>query len=392
MASSLEILFFKYYEGSLTAPEEAELMRLAGQPQHREELKSLFEKIWDNPESEEVLPGQTADSILQAILSAGKSDRQKTQRGQIRRMLVRLSAACVLILVLVAVWTMVQKGSVKKTAGIPVTAAKNDVAPGVNKAILTLGDGSRVGLDTAASGLTIQQGAGKIRKSDGRLVYDIAYESNQDKPLFNTITVPRGGQYEVTLSDGSRVWLNAASSLRYPAVFPGSDREVELTGEAYFEVAKNSRAPFRVKAGSMQIQVLGTDFNVMAYSDEDQVRTTLINGSVRIVNGNDTLSLQPAQQACLYNDRTLRKIDNPSIEEEIAWKQGDILFKNAGIEDIMRSLARWYDVEVEYKGKPADRFNVDIPRNVPLSEVLKILQLTNGVHFQIEGRSVIVNS
>jgi ferric-dicitrate binding protein FerR (iron transport regulator) len=392
MASSLEILFYKHYEGSLTAAEEAELMRLIRQPEHREELKSLFEKIWDKPDSEEALPGQTADSILQVILSAEKSGRQKSQKAPVRRLLVRLAAACVLILALAAVWTMVQNRSGKTTVGMTETAAKNDVAPGGDKAILTLGDGSHVVLDTAANGLTIQQGAGKIRKSGGRLVYDIAYELNQDKPLFNTITVPKGGQFQITLSDGSRVWLNAASSLRYPAVFQGSERQVELTGEAYFEVAKNSRAPFRVKAGSMQIGVLGTEFNVMAYSDEGQVRTTLINGSVRILVGHDSLMLQPAQQVCLYNNGTFKKIDSASVEEAIAWKQGDILFKNAGIEVIMRSLARWYDVDVEYKGKPADRFNVDIPRNVPLSEVLKILQLTNGVHFQIEGRSVIVNS
>jgi ferric-dicitrate binding protein FerR (iron transport regulator) len=376
----------------LTAAEEEELMTLIRQPEHQDELKSLFEKIWEKPGSEEVLPGQTAESIFQVIISAGKFGRQKSQNARIRRLFIRLAAACVLILALVAVWTLIQNRFGKKAAGMTEIAAKNDVAPGGDKAILTLGDGSHVVLDTAGNGLTIQQGAGKIRKSDGRLVYDIAYESNQNKPLFNTITVPRGGQYQITLSDGSRVWLNAASSLRFPAVFQGNERKVELTGEAYFEVAKNSRAPFLVEAGSMQVRVLGTDFNVMAYSDEDQVRTTLINGSVRIVNGNDSLSLRPAQQACLYDNGTLSKIENASVEEEIAWKQGDILFRNAGIEAVMRSIARWYDVEVEYKGKPADRFNVDIPRNVPLSEVLKILQLTNGVHLHIEGRKVIVNS
>jgi transmembrane sensor len=224
------------------------------------------------------------------------------------------------------------------------------------------------------------------------------------------LATPKGGQYQLVLPDGSKVWLNAASSIRYPVAFTGNERNVELTGEAYFEVAKNPAMPFKViipsstKAGRSMIEVLGTHFNVSAYNDEDATKTTLLEGKVRIVsgewaagNGRSTgkkqeALLQPGQQALLFTSGQLKKIDDADVELAMAWKNGFTAFKSADIKSIMRQVARWYNVEVVYEGTiPQRSFTGGVSRDARLSELLHLLEVSK-VNFRMEGNRLVVRA
>jgi hypothetical protein len=274
---------------------------------------------------------------------------------------------------------------------------KNDVAPGGDKAILILGDGSKVVLDNTRNGSIGQQGNSKVLKIDaGKLAYNAqsTIKNGEPKILFNTISTPRGGQYQVELSDGTKVWLNASSSLYFPTSFvAGKERVVELKGgEAYFEVAKNKTMPFKVKVNKMDIQVLGTHFNVMAYNDEHAIKTTLLEGSVKINThlDNKAVYLQPGQQAQLDNHGDVNVSQNVDIDLAVAWKNGFTAFKSADIATIMRQVGRWYDVDVVYEGVIPERtFTGKISRNANLSDLLRLLEVSK-IHFKIDGRKIIV--
>lgn len=265
--------------------------------------------------------------------------------------------------------------------------------PGGNKAILTLADGRQVNLDESANGAVADQGNVQVSKVSGG---QLAYSALAERPavaVYNTLTTPRAGQFAVTLPDGTKVWLNNASSLRYPVYFVGNTREVELTGEAYFEVAKHSDRPFLVKIRNSSagedggtVEVLGTSFNVMAYSDEEATRTTLVDGSVKFVRQGDSRQLRPGEQSVVRSAGAIKVLPHVNVEEITAWKNGYFHFDNTSLEETMRQLARWYDVEVEYKGSfGAQLFGGKIQRNLDLPEVLKGLE-REGVHFKMEGR------
>jgi len=267
---------------------------------------------------------------------------------------------------------------------------KYDLAPGGNKAILTLANGAQVVLNNAKNGnLTTQAGA-RVVKHDSLLSYK-ATNANVSEVSYNTITTPMGGQYQLVLADGTKVWLNAASSLKFPTAFIGKDRTVELTGEAYFEVAKNKNKPFNVKTATQTIQVLGTHFNINAYSNEGTVKTTLLEGSVKLFSANDAILISPGQQAILKNNQSYTINNKPDINEVIAWKNGLFQFDEADIQTIMRQVARWYDINVEFKGQiPNYTYHGKISRNSNASQVLKILELS-GINFTIEeGRKITV--
>lgn len=276
----------------------------------------------------------------------------------------------------------------------------NDVAPGGTKALLTLDDGSVIVLDTAGNGMLGQQGEAAITKLDNGLVAYQA-ESNQiakgeEKIFYNTISTPRGGEYQVTLSDGTQVWLNAASSIRFPTAFRGIDRQVQITGEVYFEVAHNKTQPFRVAAGKSTIEVLGTHFNVNAYEDEMQVRTSLLEGAVKVYPADDldhqqVKILKPGQQARMNkNGRRISVVNDFDTEEVIAWKNGLFVFKSEDLRSIMRQIARWYDVDVQYKGNGDLQFTGQITRDNNVSKVLQMLELTGEVKFKVQNKQVIV--
>ncbi len=268
--------------------------------------------------------------------------------------------------------------------------AHNDIAPGSNKAVLTLANGRQIILNNARNGSLAAQGnTDFIKKGEGRLVYNA--KANTDKATaelaYNTISTPRGGQYQVVLPDGSHVWLNAASSIRFPAAFTGKDREVAITGEAYFEVAHNKVKPFRVSVNGQTVEVLGTHFNINAYTDEPSMKTTLLEGRVRITKDNRVAMLKPGEQATIAGAGNF-KIETVNTEEAVAWKDGLFQFKDATLLIVMRQLSRWYDVRVEYEGNmPKTVFSGKLHRNVNASQVLEILKYFN-VNFRIEGTGV----
>ncbi len=266
----------------------------------------------------------------------------------------------------------------------------NVVNAGGNKATLTLANGSKVILDDVKNGTVSNQGNAKVIKTNGKL----AYNADNNGPIgdvYNTVSTPRGGHYQVVLPDGSQVWLNAASSIRFPTAFTGKERKVEITGEAYFEVAKNKALPFVVKVNNSEVRVFGTHFNVMAYNDEVAIKTTLLEGSVQFSNGSSSYMLKPGQQSELNKSGQVKVIQDVDVDNVIAWKNNLFDFENADIEDVMRQLSRWYDVDVVYNKKVNDRFFAEIPTTSKLSEVLKALELTGKVNFDIQGRKIIIN-
>ena len=270
----------------------------------------------------------------------------------------------------------------------------SDIGPGGNKAYLTLGNGKRIALTDANNGALAKQSNMEIVKAaDGRLIYKMNGEAQKSSGLtYNTIETPNGGKYEITLPDGTHVWLNSASILKYPASFALlKERRVELKGEAYFEVAHNKTVPFKVSSSGQTVEVLGTHFNVNSYSDEGTIKTTLLEGSVKVSlpGSKDFKLLKPGEQA--DNSGGSIEISKANTDQAMGWKNGDFVFKGEDVKTVMRQLARWYDVEIEYKGNVSDiGFVSTISRSRKLSEVIKVLQATEGVHFKIEGRRVLV--
>lgn len=274
------------------------------------------------------------------------------------------------------------------------TAVKKgqDIQAGGNKAILTLADGSTIILDSSAHGILAQQGNTKIINLGGQLAYNAGSSvlpAASDKVLYNVITTPKGGQYQLLLPDGSKVWLDAMSSLKYPINFNGKERSVELKGEGYFEIAANNKQPFSVKVEGVQVKVLGTQFNIMAYKEERVIKTTLLKGSVKIMSGNNASLLKPAQQAQVSENGKIKILEDVNTEAEVSWMNGSFHFVNADLGTIMRQIGRWYDMEIEFKGDTSEKFYGEISRSKKLSQVLNLLE-KSGVSFEVKNRTITV--
>lgn len=297
------------------------------------------------------------------------------------------AAACIVVLATGAYYLSKQAPPTAVVATSPV----KDIAPGGNRAVLTLSDGTQIPLDSAGNGVLAQQGNTRITKlNNGRLAYN-GSGSSEDKVLYNTMSTPLGGQYQLILPDGTGVWLNAASSISYPTAFTGNERSVTVTGEVYFEVVKNEKMPFRVKAGNTTIDVLGTHFNINAYKDEASINTTLVQGSVRVSVQQQQQMLKPGQQARVAaKGESIQVLDHADLSEVLAWKAGFFSFNDADLPAVMRQLSRWYNVEVTYEGKIPQRvFTGEIGRNLTLSQVLKGLTKTR-IKYRIENGNRIV--
>lgn len=269
-------------------------------------------------------------------------------------------------------------------------AVIKEIMPGTSKAQLVLADGKTLTLDSSDNMQLTEEDGTRINKQSGRLVYSDITSTN-NKILFNILSTPRGGEYQLVLPDGSKVWLNAASSIRFPTRFDGKDRTVFLQGEAYFEVVKNADMPFRVNLDdNVSIEVVGTHFNIMGYSDENEIKTTLVEGKVKVASQVKSVFLSHSKQAVIKKTDRSVIVSNADVEKALAWKNGMIEFDDEDLSYIMRQLSRWYNVDVSFAGNISlGKYKGAIRRKAPLSEVMEILKVA-GVKFNIEGKKVIV--
>ncbi|SMC67820.1 FecR family protein [Pedobacter africanus] len=360
----------KYNRGLATAEEQAVLENW-----YMQKLDSLF------LQDDEIDFGRLGPELKARVLNHAGIAAPIAQARSLK-LWPSIAAAAAIILVAGAGLFYYVKGPSNEITGL---SRHNDIAPGSNKAVLTLGNGHQITLTDAQNGALATEDDAIIRKTaDGQLVYRGA-AVNDTTAVYNTISIPKGGQYTLSLSDGTKVVLNAASSLKYPIRFKGASRTVELTGEGYFEVAHNQAKPFKVISRGQIVEVLGTHFNVNAYADEPGIRTTLLEGSVDV---NGTI-LKPNQQSVLSDDNIIR-VRTVDVDDAVAWKDGLFKFDHTDIKTLMRQISRWYDVEVAYEpGIKDEQFYGKIERSYTLSEVLKVLEL-GKVHFRVEGRKIIV--
>lgn len=333
------------------------------------------------------------DELAEAMLNDFNESLYSSKQGY-RHQYRWIAAAAAIIIVLGVVGIFYTSNTHKVNLAVSQKDIQNDALPGGNKATLTLANGKQIALTKATIGHLLTQGNTAINhNTDGSVVYNTSATTVDETPIYNTLTTPRGGQYFLTLSDGTKVWLNAASSITYPVVFTGHERKVEITGEAYFEVVHNTAKPFKVVTNGQTVQDIGTHFNINAYGDEPVIKTTLTEGIVKVQKNKESLQLSPGQQArvSVLNDR-IKLLTRVDTTVEMAWKNGLFKFKGAGVEEVMRQLSRWYDVDLEYKGNiPGRKFSGEITRNVNLSQVLEILgylQLNFTIHQEGE-RTVI---
>ena len=299
-------------------------------------------------------------------------------------------AAAVVVLAGAGIWFIVSRQQ-----PAPATAMKQDIphdaAPGGNKAYLTLADGSKIELEEAKTGqLALQNGMRITKTASGEVIYesDTSAASAKDAVSYNVLSTPRGGQFRLLLPDGSKVWLNAESSLRFPTAFNGSERSVELKGEGYFEVAKNAKQPFVVGTSGQKVTVLGTHFNIQAYPDEPGSRTTLLEGRVEVAAGGAKRLLAPGEQCRLNLESGLMRTVNVDTEEAVAWKNGYFIFNETPMKDVLKQLCRWYNVQADFSRVPNIRYSGSIPRNVPLSKVINMLAVTGGVQLKADEHTI----
>lgn len=385
-------LLDKYLTGNCTPDEEQLLLSYYHSFQQNplvhmpsgDEVNALEQLMWQQIKE--------ASSVNQRTNVMPPPPVTAMQTGKRRNRWLPYAAAAIVMLAVAGAVFLYTSRSIKVNTPTATIVNTNDLLPGSDKAILTLADGSTIVLDSSANGLISQQGDAQVTKlNNGELAYASTGGSGA-AVVNNTITTPKGGRFKITLPDGTGVWLNAASSLTYPTAFTGDERRVFVTGEAYFEVAKNATQSFHVMVNNMEVQVLGTHFNINAYTDESNIKTTLLEGSVKVLEGSKSALLAPGQQAVVTSKskEEISIVKAADIEQVMAWKNGYFSFKNADIKTVMRHLARWYNVEVVYEGAiPDNRFEGEIPMDALASQVLRVLQ-KNNVHFKIEEKKIIV--
>jgi len=381
-------LIDRYISGMLQEGDKATLRKLLDDPSYVQELERIMdEQLAAKAAGEYDYPGVVA-RVKRGVEAQINGNKKETH---IRRMPVWVSiAAAVLILAgSTALVKMLIQQRPSQPPPLVQQVTEQTVAPGCNKATLTLADGSRITLDSADKQV-IQQGNTTIHQQQGHLQYTTA--GRADNLSYNILNTPAGGQYQLTLPDGSQVWLNAASSLRFPTAFNGSERQVALSGEAYFEIAPNVNSPFIVRANDVEIEILGTHFNVMAYTDEHHLTTTLLQGAVKVHGPGKAVLLQPGQQAQFDHGTKGLLVSAADTESALAWKNGYFSFSNENIQSAMRKIARWYNVDIEYRGDVTHKaLWGTISKFENINEVLSMLELTGTMHFSMEGRKVIVS-
>ncbi len=378
-------LLQRYLNEELSQEEASRLLDSLEDASMRQEWERAVGQLLRDKSAHGQSDPERMEAVRRKIMSG--ASRPVPQRSVIRRLRPAWAAAAVLVLAVTAWFWWQPAASTNAMAGLEDSVLQ--VVPGGNKAVLYLAGGQAITLDTAGNGAIASQGGVQVIKLDsGQLAYQGGGQNGE--VTYNTLATPRGGQFRIILPDGSSVWLNAASTLRFPTAFTGSERIVELKGEAYFEIAKNAKMPFRVKVKEMSVQVLGTHFNVMAYDDESSIRTTLLEGAVKVNQGSHTLEMRPGQQVSAHPAGNMSIQDGVDVEEVVAWKNGYFHFNHESLQGVMRQIGRWYDAEISYEGEIPDReFGGKIARGSSVKDVLKILELSN-VRYRIEGKKIIV--
>jgi hypothetical protein len=401
--STIERLFQKYINNECSPIEIEILLQYFSNAENEYFLKTLLEK--ESLSNDELIEDPDHSYLLSQTFDKIKSDIATNKKQQppivtpfYKKRWFSAAAAVVMFFLLGAtvLFYVLRPQKEKLIAGAEKVQPVKDIQPGKNSAVLTLSNGTQILLDSAANGTLAQQGNMKVLKINGRISYTTGAANKNEKPVYNTIATTRGNEYQLILADGTKAWLNASSSIHFPAAFTGKERRVEITGEVYFEVAHDRSKPFKVEFSNTagrkgEVEVLGTHFDVNAYPDENAIKTTLLEGSVKVRQSDKIQMLSPGQEAIISSDKITIKRD-VDVAQVIAWKDGYFLFNNTDIQTIMRQVARWYDVEVKYQGKiTEDGFSGKISREVPLSKFLKVLEL-NDVHVTTEGRTVIIGS
>lgn len=329
---------------------------------------------------------------MHALIAKEQQLEPGTQKPKIRSLWFRLAATAAVIFILISITTIYLLRKDKEPGNIVTSQnTKPDIAPGASKATLTLADGSTIVLDSTAMGQLAQQGATQIINKDGQLVYAAGKPEGNSAAFYNTVSTSKGQTYPLLLSDHSRIWLNAESSIRFPVSFTGNERRVEITGEVYFEIAHDASKPFFATVNGVNIQVLGTKFNVNAYADEGAIKTTLVEGSVSISKGIQRKRLTPGQQAQVVANE-ISIADKVDVGKITAWRQGYFRFKEDKLAEAMKNIARWYNVEVVFEGNAANiELSGDINRSSNLSSIVRLLAAMD-VEARIEGRKLIVKA
>lgn len=414
MSKSLSFYIDRYLSGTISTTEWQELQALMKEPGASRQLSQLMEEQLAARAAGNMVYPEVTDRMKAAVASqlniAGSNaqdtgipahmDNYKTRHRFLYAHWFRYAAAILILTGLPAAYFLLSEKAQpvvqQETAQQPTGTI--DIAPGRERALLTLSDGSTIVLDSVSSGVLATQGNAQVIKlANGSIAY-YAEGTEQVETVTNTMSTPRGGKYHLVLPDGTGVWLNAASSITYPPVFTGKERAVSIKGEVYFEVVKNAQMPFRVTLNhSTKIEVTGTSFNVNAYADEPQCKTTLLEGIVKVYTEWDSKQLNPGQQAQITVSETQHEMtiaDNVNLEQVMAWKNGAFSFKNAGIYEVMRQVSRWYDLDIEYRGitpqvAERQRFSGDIGMDLNLSAMLRVLEKSE-VRFRLEGKKLIV--
>ncbi|HTN09190.1 FecR family protein [Agriterribacter sp.] len=384
----IQYLFNRYRTGTCSPEERKELSLLCLLPENQKILEKLLATTWEQTPLENDMPARKGDAILQNILGSPVKEPIPVKKTGWQRWVAAAS-----IIIAAGLGSYFFLFSNKNIPGDTVQAVvPNDVkAPKTNKAVITLANGSLLYLDSAGKGQLAMQGNMKLLKlGNGHIAYETADGRMTAEPQYNTLSNPRGSNViNMKLADGSQVWLNAGSSIRYPVAFTGNERKVSITGEAYFEVAHNPAMPFKVISDKMEVTVLGTHFNVNAYTDEANTKVTLLEGAIKVNGSGAAKVLRPGEQAQIADKIVVTA--NADLEEVMAWKTGKFIFgTKADIETIMRQVSRWYDVDIAYEGKVTSHFGGTITRQVNISEVLKILEATGNVKCSVQGQKVII--
>ncbi|GGM94371.1 iron dicitrate transporter FecR [Dyadobacter beijingensis] len=411
----LDDLFFRYCEKKITDEEREELMAMLLSDDHREQLNGLIDQFVRRDGADHTMPDETAEDILSSIFSATGRGTSEGSAGHLAEpepdtepdetrtrpmWLFKLAAASVALMLVYGGYRWLNRAPETQPVVASQSVYGDDAPAGGNKASLTLADGRTYDLNTITEGnLSVQPGT-TIDKSKGEVTYGLN-AANAGAVAYNVLRTPLGGQYKIVLPDGSKAWLNAGSSLKYPTAFTGKHRDVEMTGEVYFEIEPDKKRPFLVrvtdrngKGKDMEITVLGTHFNISSYGDEPTMQTTLLEGSVRVEKDAVTRVLTPGQQARVATGGAAREIAVKTVDTEsvVAWKEGRFEF-NGNIREIMRQISRWYDLDVKYEGNVERKsFAGTISRKNNVSEVLKMLEMTGGIQFRIDDRKITVKN